>query len=360
MTPSEKALPSPRYRLGEADVMRIMALREDAVREVGDRFYREFPDLYARFGERGRAACAEDIGYHLDFLVPVFEFGILGPFTDYLHWLESVLVSRGVPAGHLLLSLDWLAEFFIARLAPEVADPVAAALGDARQELAAAPAMGGAPNHLVAPWPEAAALQAALAAGDRVRAQTLVDEAVAAGRDLMAIEVHLLQPALYGIGREWQENRISVAQEHLATAIVQTLMAGAFGQTIPAPPNGRRALFACLAGNYHALGLRMVADGFEIAGWDVEYLGADTPFASLLERTRDFRPEIIGLSASLPQHLRPVRDAIAALRRHLGADCPRVIAGGLVINQFPALAAAVGAQLWQPDAQQAPRPTGVR
>ena len=41
-------------------------------------------------------------------------------------------------------------------------------------------------------------------------------------------ELHLVQPAMYGIGKGWQENRISVAHEHMATALVHGLLAREF------------------------------------------------------------------------------------------------------------------------------------
>lgn len=349
------AAPASRYRVDDAGLARIGALRDTLASEVGERFQREFPAFYERFGDHGRAACVEDVGYHLDFLATTLEFGALAPFADYLHWLASVLAARGIPTDHLALSLDWLAESLAAHLPPEVAGPAAAALADARTALAAArtPPMDEA--RVTDARPETEALVDALGAGDTRRVEAIVD---AAGRDLLDIEVRLLQPALYGIGRAWQEGRISVAQEHLATAIVQAQMTRAFGRAEPASPNGRRALLACVEGNRHGVGLRMVADGLELDGWEVEFLGVDTPVAMLAERTRRFAPEIVGLSASLPQHLRGIREAIRTLRRELGAQCPRIVVGGLVINRFPALAEALGADVWVHDAREAVRRSG--
>jgi hypothetical protein len=59
-----------------------------------------------------------DLAYHLEFLAAVFEFGMLAPMVEYLRWVESVLVSRRIPSGHLALSLDWISEYLGARLDP--------------------------------------------------------------------------------------------------------------------------------------------------------------------------------------------------------------------------------------------------
>jgi methanogenic corrinoid protein MtbC1 len=94
----------------------------------------------------------------------------------------------------------------------------------------------------------------------------------------------------------------------------------------------------------------MVADAFEFDGWTVYYLGANTPLASLIAQVREVRPQLIGLSASLPYHLRTLREAIAVLRTVFVDDCPRIAVGGLVFNQFPELAKSIGAELLGGDA----------
>ena len=98
--------------LGPAGLQHFMALRADAVSAVTERFYATHDSAYQRFGARGREACREDLAFHLEFLRPALEFGILGPMVDYLRWLGSVLTTRGVPTEHLALSLDWLGAFF--------------------------------------------------------------------------------------------------------------------------------------------------------------------------------------------------------------------------------------------------------
>ena len=100
--------------LGQDGLSRFLFLREEAVESVTRRFYDTFPDALAKFGERGRQATLADLTYHLEFLRPVLEHGILQPFAHYLRWLASILASRSVPSTHLPLSLDWMAEFFVA------------------------------------------------------------------------------------------------------------------------------------------------------------------------------------------------------------------------------------------------------
>jgi len=104
----ESSLPT----LDEAGLRRFQLLQPDAVSAVTERFYATHGSAYERFGERGRQACRDDLAFHLEFLRPVVEFGLIQPMVDYLLWLESVLQARSIPAEHLGQSLEWLADFF--------------------------------------------------------------------------------------------------------------------------------------------------------------------------------------------------------------------------------------------------------
>jgi methanogenic corrinoid protein MtbC1 len=164
------------------------------------------------------------------------------------------------------------------------------------------------------------------------------------------VELHVIQPALYQIGEKWQSNQVSVAQEHMATAIVQTVMtAGLLRSTSPAPIN-KRALLACVEGNNHAIGLRMVADAFQLAGWDVQYLGASVPTAALVKQAVEWKPDLVGLSVSFAQQMPAVKAAIAQLAQRLGDARPAVMIGGLAINRFNPLAGVAGADATSADA----------
>jgi MerR family transcriptional regulator, light-induced transcriptional regulator len=334
-------------------------LNDEAIEAVVGRFDQTSPASYGRFRERGRAACREDIRYHMEFLRPALEFGSLRPFVDYVRWLANVLGARGIPANHLALSLDWLTEFFTARLSSEDAKPVVVALNAAMKALRDPPDDGLPYERLM---PEACgecdAFGAALIRGDQRTSVNIFRAIRGQGRTFLEAELHLVQPAMYGIGRGWQNNRVSVAQEHMATAMVHGLLAREFASAEPEPPNDRSVVLAGVEGNQHIIGLRIVADAFELAGWDVRYLGPNTPTSSLVQLVRDERPDLVGLSAAMPHHLRSAREAIACLRAELGESCPAVLLGGLTINQFSPQVTVLGADATGSDARSAVETAG--
>lgn len=334
-------------------LQRFKALQADAVSAVTERFYAAHGATYAEFGEHGREACREDLAFHIEFLRPVLEFGLLQPMVDYLCWLNGVLVARSIPAGHLELSLDWLAEFFVAHMDAADGAAVAAALHAARDQFLATGNAPVSPPVAPAAWPEAATFETALLAGNQREALAVVTRCIDSGHNLVEVEMHVIQPALYRIGEKWQANQVTVAQEHMATAIVQSVMTVGLLRSPPPALLNKRVLLACVEGNNHAIGLRMVADAFQLGGWDVQYLGANVPTPALVAQAAEWRPDLVGLSVSFPQHLRAVKTIIAKLGEQLGDARPAVIIGGLAINRFNKLAGAVGADACMADAQAA-------
>ena len=163
------------------------------------------------------------------------------------------------------------------------------------------------------------------------------------GNSLIDMELHIIQPALYGIGEKWQANQVTVAQEHMATAIAQMVMAMGILRLPAAVQTQKTILLACVEGNHQVLGLSMVCDSFYLAGWEVQYLGANVPTRSLVQQVTESKPDIVGLSVSFPQQLRIVKDVIAQLSEKLGHSRPPVIVGGLAINRFNNLAHILGA-----------------
>lgn len=187
---------------------------------------------------------------------------------------------------------------------------------------------------------------AAQLAGDRATAlQIMLEEGIGRGIPVSELYLNVIQPAQHRIGRLWQENRITVAQEHLATAISQLVLAHLYPLLPREPENGLVAVVACVPGELHDMGSRVAADFFEMSGYDVRFLGANVPVESLAAMVAETCADIVVLSVVMTFNLPGLREAVRAIRSAHGAS-PRIIVGGPAIESAPGLADELGIDLW--------------
>lgn len=166
----------------------------------------------------------------------------------------------------------------------------------------------------------------AIVRGDQRQAELVALDAVAAGLSLADLYVDVMTPALHQIGVRWQRGELTVADEHLATGIVDDVMArvGRSGTKLPRRTR-ERLLLACAEDEGHVVALRMLADLAEGAGFDVRYLGAAVPVDALADLTRRLGPRVVCLSASVGAPGEAVVRAVEAILEQEGVD---VLLGG--------------------------------
>jgi methanogenic corrinoid protein MtbC1 len=176
-----------------------------------------------------------------------------------------------------------------------------------------------------------------------------------AERGMRPLELYmtLLAPSLREIGARWERGNASVAQEHLATELVISIMSTLVARLDGRPIVAHLAVLAGTDGELHAIGLRMVNDFLEADGWEVQYLGALTPGPDLERYVRAVEPDVVGLSTTLTTHLPATRAIVAALKRL--PTPPFVLVGGQAYGGNSAVALSLGADAFAADAQEASR-----
>jgi methanogenic corrinoid protein MtbC1 len=184
---------------------------------------------------------------------------------------------------------------------------------------------------------------AAQLAGDRRGAlRLLLDEGIGRGAGVLDLLVKVIRAAQLEIGSLWQANRISIAQEHLATGVSQVVMARLFELAAPAARNGKLVIVACVEGEQHDLPARLVADYLEHAGFTVRYLGANVPTDDLVAMVRSESPAVVALSATMSFHIAALRAVVTRLRAaHPGVP---IIAGGHAFDWSPGLSAELAVE----------------
>jgi methanogenic corrinoid protein MtbC1 len=170
----------------------------------------------------------------------------------------------------------------------------------------------------------------ALIRGDRHSCRSMVEEMLLEKIDIKELYVGIFQRSLYHVGELWECNQLSVAREHMATAITESLLPLAYQTIFSAPHSGRKAVVACAANEYHQLGGKMVADILELNGWDGYFLGANTPVNDLLALVDEKRPDMLCLSLSVYTGMPGLISLLEQVR-----------------NEFPTLPVIVGGQAFR-------------
>jgi methanogenic corrinoid protein MtbC1 len=131
------------------------------------------------------------------------------------------------------------------------------------------------------------------------------------------------------------------------------IMSRLYSYVMAGPRRGRVLLTACASGEIHELGMRMVADFFEIEGWDTCHLGANTPADGLVDFVAQRKPNLFGLSATMTFHLEAVATIIVALRGSPETRGVTIMVGGHAFNREPGLWREIGADCYARDAESA-------
>jgi methanogenic corrinoid protein MtbC1 len=187
---------------------------------------------------------------------------------------------------------------------------------------------------------------------ERHVASRMILDAVEQGTPVRDIYLQVFQPVQREVGRLWQTNQISVALEHYATAATQLIMSQLYPRIFSTEKTGRRLIATCVGGELHEIGVRMVADFFEMDGWDTTYLGANTPTSGILQMLADRKANVLAISATMTPHVSAVAEMIVRVR---ASDVGKVhiLVGGYPFNLSPDLWRRVGADACAQDAQQA-------
>ncbi|MDQ3896206.1 MAG: cobalamin-dependent protein [Actinomycetota bacterium] len=190
---------------------------------------------------------------------------------------------------------------------------------------------------------------------DRRKASVFVAGLADGGATAEELILDLLAPAEREVGLRWQRRRWNVAQEHAATAIVESELAMLAFDEVVEPTIGRMVV-ACVEGEWHSLPARMASELLRLGGWDVTFLGPSVPADDLAAHVRQLAPDAVGLSCSVPLFLKGAHRSIVACR---AAGVP-VVTGGTGFGDDGRYAVRLGADGWTADPRRAPAILGER
>lgn len=189
--------------------------------------------------------------------------------------------------------------------------------------------------------------------GDRRSASRLILDAVEEGVPVKDIYLYVFQPSQYEVGRLWQINEITVAQEHFCTAATQLIMSQLYPHIFSTERVGKSIVATTIGGDMHEIGIRMVSDFFEMEGWDTFYLGANSPSSDVIAEIIKRNADMLAISVTMTNFLSRARELIKSVREQPECENVKILIGGRPFKILDELWRTFGADGFARNAQEA-------
>lgn len=315
---------------------------------------KQYPDYFRSYTERQKVHYFKDVDYHLIYLAEAISTNQPQFFAEYLKWCKTFFDSIGISDKHILINLELISETLIEQLPSEMKEIVDFYIKSGIDEYKffspAIPSFIKKEDQL---FQEATKYLEFLLKGERKKALDLVLDIYNNKKNLKEIYLNIFQNVQFEVGRLWQLNKINIAQEHFVTAATQLIMSQLYPFLFSEERKDKSIIVTCVNGELHELGARMVADFFEMEGWNSHYLGANTPISSIIQTIESSKSQIIAISATMTFHVNNVKELITEIRSHEVSKNIKILVGGYPFNMAKNLWKEIDADGSAPNAEGA-------
>ena len=175
------------------------------------------------------------------------------------------------------------------------------------------------------------ALLDALIAGDETRASDLIEDSITKRWAPATIYLNLVAHAMTEIGDLWHRGDLNISTEHRATQIAFRLLARVKNSYPDGNKTGLNAIVSGVAGDTHLGGALIFADLLRFDGWNVDFLGTDTPSDAILEIVKSNEPDLLCLSVTLPDQVDAAEETVRIVKSTVPSTA--IIVGGGAISK---------------------------
>ena len=175
------------------------------------------------------------------------------------------------------------------------------------------------------------ALLDALIAGDETRANDLIEDSITKRWAPATIYLNLVAHAMTEIGDLWHRGDLNISTEHRATQIAFRLLGRVKNSYPDGNKTGLSAIVSGVAGDTHLGGALIFADLLRFDGWNVDFLGTDTPSDAILEIVKSNEPDLLCLSVTLPDQVDAAEETVRIVKNTVPSTA--IIVGGGAISK---------------------------
>jgi MerR family transcriptional regulator, light-induced transcriptional regulator len=286
--------------------------------------------------------------HHLIFLSNVFKLGFYDLMAQTLPWVYRAYLGHRFSSDYFPTALENWKNVFRELLSQNTADEISLIydwmISKHEDLIELSGSVSLQPPPVDNKWLETKnTFRVALLSGNISKCIEISDGFIKTQDDIPAFYHYIIQPAMYDVGIMWEKDDISVAQEHLASAVVTRLLATITTRNLRTEKTKGKLLITSSPNEFHQIGAWMLSDVFELAGWDVRFLGADTPKEELFKLVKDFMPDVLAVSVTMPFNVDKAAEIISEIKNDEEFKELKIIVGGRVFNDNPELWKKIGA-----------------
>lgn len=189
--------------------------------------------------------------------------------------------------------------------------------------------------------------------GDHRQSLTISRDYLEQTKSLQSLYMQIIQPAMYEVGHMWERAEISVAQEHLASAVVSRVLASVNSLSQNSLNRKGKVVITAAEGELHEIGAWMISDIFQLEGWEIRYLGANTPGKDVISLMESYLPDVLAISVTMPFNIMKVKSLTDKLRKDVRHTLLKVMVGGRVFIDNPELCNSINSDAFASNVDEA-------
>ena len=181
----------------------------------------------------------------------------------------------------------------------------------------------------------------------------LAREALEAGTDPIEV-MESCRRAVEEVGRRYEEGEYFLPELMLTGQMLSQISELAKAKLSTAGAEEKRlgrVLIGTVKGDIHDIGKNVVAFMLDSNGFEVKDLGVDVPPERFVEAAREFKPQVVGMSALLTLAFDPMKETVQAFEEAGLRDQVKIMIGGAPVNEQ--IREFTGADAWGKDAVEA-------
>jgi MerR family transcriptional regulator, light-induced transcriptional regulator len=148
----------------------------------------------------------------------------------------------------------------------------------------------------------------------------------------------LLKPVMYRIGEKWEQKKLDVATEHASTntaiGLIKVINERIISRVrMRGIPSQNTAVICTPDGEQHGLACNMIESLLLSKGFKVYNISTSIPTEYIIDFMRDLQPDIIFISITLAENIKPAERLIYRIQQRYNNRLPVVI-GGSALNKL--------------------------